>query len=441
MRKLLFVLFASLAIGVHAQYDTIGKYPYLYYYNWPEMGVWYGSVYCAETVDHGAGSYGTGTVCSYIRSWPFDEFALYQHSDTPLEIVGLAMAAGTGGPSNDSCSQVKTTLYDSAMNEIASFHGIFSHQMTTTDTSAHHFFFPGKLMRRGLGALFNVIDTNTVGDPSNYVYYRFFNKTSYTVTGDFYIGVSRDFCPGLYSPGLSVVYVSEKHNNIVYRPSGDSSHYPPTAARYRLPNGVWSELLWDTGIVPVLFAIVKWPCVALDSATVTIGPNGCLRADWERPRTQSAWTVRMVMPNGSEVTQIVDTNHWEYCGLSPNQSYTVYLQSQCDEMGGAHTWSGWSGAFNSVYSPAYSLAEAGWQEAAITLRPNPATDEVTVDAKGVEEVVTVSVTDMAGVEVMHREGVRLPLTVGTASLAAGTYMVRVVTPQGTAVQKLMVMRK
>ena len=46
---------------------------------------------------------------------------------------------------------------------------------------------------------------------------------------------------------------------------------------------------------------------------------------------------------------------------------------------------------------------------------------------------------MAGVEILRREGVRLPLTVGTASLAAGTYMVRVVTPQGTAVQKLMVM--
>ena len=149
----------------------------------------------------------------------------------------------------------------------------------------------------------------------------------------------------------------------------------------------------------------------------------------------------MVMPNGSEVTQIVDTNHWEYCGLSPNQSYTVYLQSQCDEMGGAHTWSGWSGAFNSVYSPACSLAEAGRQEAAITLRPNPATGEVTVDAQSMVDLVSISVTDMAGVEILRREGVRLPLTVGTASLAAGTYMVRVVTPQGTAVQKLMVMHK
>lgn len=76
----------------------------------------------------------------------------------------------------------------------------------------------------------------------------------------------------------------------------------------------------------------------------------------------------------------------------------------------------------------------------MTLRPNPATDEVTVDAKGVSEVVTVTVTDMSGVEVLRREGVRLPLTVGTASLAAGTYVVRVVTPLGTAVQKLAVLR-
>ena len=76
----------------------------------------------------------------------------------------------------------------------------------------------------------------------------------------------------------------------------------------------------------------------------------------------------------------------------------------------------------------------------MTLSPNPTSDEMTVSAEGVEGEATVIVVDMAGVEVYRREGVRLPLTLGTAAWPTGTYLVRLTTPQGMATKKLTVAR-
>lgn len=76
----------------------------------------------------------------------------------------------------------------------------------------------------------------------------------------------------------------------------------------------------DTGSVPLLWAIVRVPCEAVDSVSLVADTSGCLSADWERPRYQSAWEVRFVLPNGSELVESVDTNHWEYCGLLPGRT-------------------------------------------------------------------------------------------------------------------------
>lgn len=257
----------------------------------------------------------------------------------------------------------------------------------------------------------------------------FEKDVSFSVTGDYYIGLSYDFSSRAGS--MYVPFLHESHS--------EPYNFPLSGMRLNAINGGWSDIVWSRN-VPVLFAIVRVPCEAVDSVSLVADTSGCLSADWERPRYQSAWEVRFVLPNGSELVESVDTNHWEYCGLLPGRTYTLYLRSQCDEADGTHSWSDWSGAFAAVGQATQGIAGVGGVAADVTLRPNPATDEVTVDAKGVSEVVTVTVADMSGVEVLRREGVRLPLTVGTASLAAGTYVVRVVTPWGTAVQKLAVLR-
>lgn len=315
---------------------------------------------------------------------------------------------------------LRITLYDSTMKELGSVYGLYGpdywNYSWSGDSTVHYFSFPG------LASYF---------DAEKLVIFRFFD-TPVTVTGDYYIGVHRGRGAHVLYHNMDILHLRECH--------GGPRHFPPSGHRIKSMDGRWSDVIMDTGSVPLLWAIVRVPCEAVDSVSLVADTSGCLSADWERPPYQSAWEVRFVLPNGSELVESVDTNHWEYCGLLPGRTYTLYLRSQCDEADGTHSWSDWSGAFAAVGQATQGIAGVGGVAADVTLRPNPATDEVTVDAKDVSEVVTVTVTDMSGVEVLRREGVRLPLTVGTASLAAGTYVVRVVTPLGTAVQKLAVLR-
>ena len=175
-------------LSAQAQFDTIGKYPYLYHYNWPETGTIHDSVYCGVRI--GGSNYFTGFIVendsAYISSFlngdrP-DGFALYQHTDRPMEIIGLAMGWCTGGYSHIGTGEVRTSLYDSSMNELASVQGYYASNTYQTDTDAHHFLFPGLLGATLHDHVSVFDDTNVVYTPYNYVYYRFF-KDPITVVG------------------------------------------------------------------------------------------------------------------------------------------------------------------------------------------------------------------------------------------------------------------
>lgn len=100
MKTIFFFLFAGMAICAQGQYDTIGKYPFLYHYNWPETGVYDDdSVYCsvcrtyyifAAGPNTGFYLYDSALYRSFLGSSFADGYALYQHTDSPLEITGLA---------------------------------------------------------------------------------------------------------------------------------------------------------------------------------------------------------------------------------------------------------------------------------------------------------------------------------------------------------------
>ena len=75
----------------------------------------------------------------------------------------------------------------------------------------------------------------------------------------------------------------------------------------------------------------------------------------------------------------------------------------------------------------------------VRLQPNPTSGTVTVES-GEWRVESVTVTDMSGREVMATTGVHggTPLHLDISHLSPGVYMVTVVTPQGTASQRLVV---
>ena len=413
MKKIIIVILACMAfLSAQAQFDTIGKYPYLYHYNWPETGTIHDSVYCGVRI--GGSNYFTGFIVendsAYISSFlngdrP-DGFALYQHTDRPMEIIGLAMGWCTGGYSHIGTGEVRTSLYDSSMNELASVQGYYASNTYQTDTDAHHFFFPGLLGATLHDHVSVFDDTNVVYTPYNYVYYRFF-KDPITVVGDYYI-VLTSVCGPNWTVDPQFLY--EYHDE----PYAFNSGY-----RIKALSGQWSQMCWRR-YVPVLFAIINPPCDPVDSVTVTVGTDGCLQADWQRPALQSSWIVRLVMPDGGEVMQPTDTNHWEYCGLAPNQHYTVYVRSRCDNLNNDYSWSDWSDGRSYVAPQAIDDIDAQ----AIKVTPNPTRGMVHIEAEGVRAVWLVA-ADGRRTQLQCKDG-----TVSLAAFAPGLYVLEVQTADG-----------
>ena len=361
------IMLAVFVPTAYSQLDTIGKYPYLYHYNWPETGVVQSdSVYCNVYLSLDGGIIGSGDDLAWWVDYLDSiggrvcEYAVYQHTDTPLTVIGLAI----GNQVNMSSLYKSLRLYDSTMTEIASVRGIFSSGIRDSlqaDTNVHHFYFPG------IATIVNPTPTVQASESIiTYIYYAFFDK-EVEVSGDYYIGFQYETSACSW---MDPNYMAELH--------GAPYHFASNF-RYRVDT-IWSPIR-TSRYVPTLFAILKFPCEPVDSVSVVLGSDGCLTVDWEAPELQSSWTVSLTLPDGSEIVQPTDTNHWEYCGLAPGAYYRVKVRSRCDDIDG-HSWSDWSREF-SVGNP-QAIAETALPT--LEVHPNPTDGTVLIPAEGIREV-------------------------------------------------------
>ena len=405
----LFVLISASLIGM-AQADTVCRYPYLYFYNWPE------SVFFTEdslACNLSIGS--TGPYCDYDEelywrnqldgtSHRVTEFALYQHTDTPLDIVGLAVSNCTGLQGSTSI----VSLYDSNMNELAFFLWHTRWWLIpdlASDSTAHSFYFPGYAHTGGAGT---------------YFFFNPFGKTV-TVTGDFYIGV-RDTMPYYFLPNAP--FLREYHD--------PPYHFPKTNG-YRLKiDSIWSDLRTQRSIA-LLLPIIDPPCNAVDSMEVEVGADGCLRVRWEKPKLQSQWMVSLVADGGGEILQPTDTNYWEYCNLTPGRRYTVRLRSRCDNLY-SHSWSDWGEPVSFGENQGIEAVT----EPEVSVVPNPAADRVAVRCGG--RMTAVEVVDALGRTVLSIDGGGNEATLDVSALPTGLYTVLVTTPQGRTARHLTIVR-
>ena len=418
MKKIVVFLFSIVlfqTVGT-AQVDTIGKYPYLYYYNWPQTGVIHdGTIMCItgiEAVPAGITSSESNYWSATYPGGHICEYAVAQHTDDTIEAIGLAVAWGTGWYDDT----MRVVLYDSAMNGLDSVSRLYNirYDLMLADTSAHHFYYPGFVCDTSTDYASLGINVNDL--PKTYVYFDFFKSPVY-LYGDFHIGLRPDndamYCVNLPYPSTMYEWHSAPYNfNATYRLKIDN---------------VWREKRFST-YVPIIFVIQKLPCEPVDSVSVVLGSDGCLTVDWEQPALQSSWTVRLTLPDGSEITQPTDTNHWEYCGLATNQRYTIHVRSRCDDING-YSWSDWGSGF-SVGNAGITATEGP----AFELNPNPASGTVTVSCEAMEG--TLEVVDMQGRVVLTAPATQHTLDI--SRLAAGSYFVRLTTQDGSAVRHLQV---
>ena len=412
---ILIICLASAAHISYAQSDTILKYPYLYYYNWVETGVYHDSVYCSVK------DYGFPIGSEYYNSWLSNvtETAVYQHTDTPLEVIGIAFNAYH--QSIYPACNMEFYLRDSNMNEIyggvtPGFTGAWWNWRT--DTAYHSFILPGMYQ------VYSQPNMAYQDEEEIVLKYYIFDKPV-IANGDFWIGWNNRGS----SSGSSMVF-----NNttlyLVYETHEEPYHID--SAKFRLfHDSVWTDDSKGRHL-PEIFPIINPQCNYVDSMTVTTDGNGCAYVWWDNVPLQSQWQVNITGWN-LDYTETVDTNYWHYCGLIPNYTYEIKIRSRCTNLY-SYSWSEWSPAVQTGHYTPQSLESP--QDVDVTIVPNPATDAVTVSADAT--LLTLELRDLLGRTVLTQQPSANSTTVDVSTLPAGTYILRLHTPQGVATKKLVV---
>ena len=406
----LFFVFAIVAHLAIAQVDTVCRYPYLYFYNWPEN-----VLFTANSANCNLSFASNGPYCDNEEhqywqgqldgtSRRITEMALYQHTDGPMDIIGIAVSNCTGMQGSASI----VSLYDSNLNELSSFFWDTRWWVSSalaSDTTAYCFYYPGYTYSCS---------------PNTYFFFIPFGKTV-TISGDFYIGL-RDTDSFYTIPQAH--FMSEYHN---------PPYHFPNISGYRLKiDSTWSDLRTQRSIA-LLLPIIDPPCNAVDSMDVEVGADGCLRVSWEKPRLQSQWMVSLVADGGGEILQPTDTNYWEYCNLTPGRRYTVRLRSRCDNLY-SHSWSDWGEPVS--FGENHGIEAV--TEPAVSVVPNPAADRVAVRCGG--RMTAVEVVDALGRTVLSIDGGGNEATLDVSALPTGLYTVLVTTPQGRSARHLTIAR-
>ena len=116
--------------------------------------------------------------------------------------------------------------------------------------------------------------------------------------------------------------------------------------------------------------------------------------------------------------------------------YTARLMRICQRYGGVMLQSDWSAPTH--FFIVNNLAIGQPSDIGVSIVPNPATDAVTVSADAT--LLTLELRDLLGRTVLTQQPASTKTTLDVSTLPAGTYILRLHTPQGVATKKLVVSR-
>ena len=376
--------------------DTIGKYPFFYFYDFPNY--YYDSLHCDVK---------NSFASNYAHRNEESEYSFLMHTDDTLYVSGLAVLCHYNGLN-------RLHLYDSSM-------ALLKTTVDFGDTSCGSFYIrdDSNNVRLFIPHWTNCGMFSDSVAPFEPVSWE--DNEVIKIIGDFYIGAQ------LRRRQANRVFYTAMEINIL-----EEAHEPP----YQFPDKpvkVMYDKEWhdtvDPHAIPLIFPIIELPCECSTNVTAAVDEEGCLTVSWDSLERQSQWVVS-VESSGLHIVDTVDSCRWQRCGLNPERSYTVRVRSRCDNLQ-THTWSNWSEAVTAVPLSGINAVPA----TDFTLTPNPATGVVAVTTEVGQG--TVSVLDLQGRQLLSVPLTGTTTTLDLTGLAAGTYHVRLTTPQGTAVKKLL----
>ena len=198
----------------------------------------------------------------------------------------------------------------------------------------------------------------------------------------------------------------------------------------------------------MMFPILKLPCPKPSKPGMGANFAGRVPFHWH-PGDTALYQLEFQRYEDDSVVFVTDTlSDTSFVltdSLAPdamvNGRYNVRLRKACDYMESPyHTvvWSDWSEPRQFVYTHRPVGIEAVETAVDFMMKPNPAKGTVTVET-GESGHATIEVVDMEGrvalTQLLNHSATQ-PLTLDISALAPGVYLVRLSTPEGTAVRKL-----
>ena len=411
-KKVVFLIAIITSMCSMAQNDTLGRYPYLYTYGMPESNC------VIIPVPYMAGDSAGDEFASTFNDVLVRKVAFKMHADDTIHIVGIAFSAYVN---TDRCRNL--SIYDTVLEPIESVI-----TLPTSGITCFNYYQP-------LSADEKCIICPGVANDGLIFRYAFFPDSSIVdVVGDFYIGgyayrtASTDDDSPICTPFFN--FFTEQHD--------PPYHFPERHFKVYLSNSKKWEDYISLKTYPLIFPIIEIPCPAVDNVYLvdtldTVSGVRTLSATWDSIRYQSLWVVTVTDESGALVlSDTVTTRSWNRQGFEHDVQYTVSVQSRCDSP--RPTWS--------AQRRAGIVQQATTQDmSGISVHPNPASNKAVLHfGEPMPYGSTLEVCDQGGrrLSVHKPQAGSLSMELSTEFLAAGTYLLRLTTPQWTAMGKLVV---
>ena len=266
--------------------------------------------------------------------------------------------------------------------------------------------------------------------------YDFFFDTTLELTDTFYVSETMTHVSDTLSlyPGIPVI--------IEFHAFGGNARILPWEKRmYRetLDDTIWQEEEYGWHVT-YLFPIIERygdTCPQVRDVQCFKGTSTQFFLRWAGGVNHHDWQVSYG-PAGTapENGTIIECNQRQtsLITVDPDSHYVAYVRARCrfarDE------WGPWSDSVSIWLNQPTDAIEYAFPDIAVTLTPNPAADAVTVTTDAT--LLALELRDPLGRTVLSQHPSANSTTLDVSTLPAGTYILRLHTPQGVAKKKLVV---
>ena len=366
------------------------------------------------------------------------EVAVQMRPDTMLHVTGIAF--GRTGFRLLEYNATDLPLYDSAtVSNMECHFNVYDSNLSLVATKAVRYtdIYP---------ALYFPLIHEAWGSASFYVgydaLYEVFFDTVLDMTGPFYI--SETITLDDNTPCYADIYSYMEFHLTTPNPMMTGPfRLPDSVCFYRdtLVTGRWTEKTTVSHFSPIIFPIIRNDgdtCPQVRNVEWYKGNSTQFFMRWERGTNHYDWQVSYGPAGTAPDDGTMLTFNQPMSSLitvDPDSHYVAYVRARCrfdrDE------WGPWSAPVD-IHLNANDIETAD-SGVPVTLSPNPATASVTV-ACG-EPMQSVELLDLDGRILLEQQpSGSSTTTLDTSTIPTGTYLLRIHTPQGTAVKKLVVRR-